>query len=60
MLGQPASKHLCSSGGGIGYGASAHAADEFTAINPRPGSNATGLAKAEIFYADLLPILAAK
>ncbi|MGQ0643076.1 MAG: M20/M25/M40 family metallo-hydrolase [Gemmatimonadaceae bacterium] len=44
--------------GGIGYGAGAHAPDEFMVIEPAAGSKIAGLAAVEKFYVDLLYALA--
>ncbi|MGH7712279.1 MAG: M20/M25/M40 family metallo-hydrolase [Gemmatimonadaceae bacterium] len=44
--------------GGIGYGAGAHAPDEFMVIEPAAGSKIAGLAEVEKFYVDLLYALA--
>jgi len=43
---------------GIGYGAGAHAPNEFMVIDPKPGSKVAGLVEAETFYVDLLHALA--
>ena len=43
---------------GIGYGAGAHAPNEFIVIDPKPDSKIAGLIEAEIFYVDLLHALA--
>jgi acetylornithine deacetylase/succinyl-diaminopimelate desuccinylase-like protein len=44
--------------GGLGYGAGAHAPNEFFLIEPREGSRVAGLAEVEKFYVDLLHALA--
>jgi acetylornithine deacetylase/succinyl-diaminopimelate desuccinylase-like protein len=45
---------------GLGYGAGAHAPNEFILVEPRPGSRVAGLAEMEKFYVDLLYALAGK
>jgi acetylornithine deacetylase/succinyl-diaminopimelate desuccinylase-like protein len=44
--------------GGLGYGAGAHAPNEFFLVEPRAGSRVAGLAEVEKFYVDLLYALA--
>ncbi|MEI2456633.1 M20/M25/M40 family metallo-hydrolase [Lysobacter firmicutimachus] len=40
--------------GGLGHGAGAHAPNEYTVIDPAPGSKVAGLVETEKFYVDLL------